>query len=79
VGIFSNGRGELPNRRPGLGRRASIIGDGMEWNADAERGRQKSTFWGGSKDQGRHRRGENVPSARGGSRSPQAKRKGWFS
>jgi hypothetical protein len=72
------GRG-IPNRRPSPAKRWDIIGFSMNWDASAEEGRQKYTLWGGSRDQGSHRRGQNVPSARGGSRSPEAKKKGWFS
>lgn len=59
--------------------RYGLLGSKLEWDAGSEKGRQKNTLWGGSKDQGKHRRGESTPSSRNGSRSPQARKGGWFS
>jgi hypothetical protein len=41
----------------------------MEYEANAKRGRERVENYGGSKEQGRHRRGENLPTAKNGSRA----------
>jgi len=55
--------------RPSAARRIQDIGVGMEYEANAKRGRERVENYGGSKEQGRHRRGENLPTAKNGSRA----------
>ena len=55
--------------RPSAAQRLRDIGVGMEWDAKAKRGRERVENYGGSKEQGRHRRGENLPTAKNGSRA----------
>ena len=64
----SKGSRGIPGKRPGAASRMNMIGLGMSWDSQAEQGRQRGTLWGGSRDQGQHRRGQNLPSAKNGSR-----------
>jgi hypothetical protein len=61
------------------GKRLGLLGGMLSWDSEAEKGRQTHSLWGGSRDQGHHRRGENLPKSKNGPRSSEAKKGGWFS